>query len=93
MTKKILRLPRLGLRGGVEGALIADARLKQRLVAALQFIELPPRQVRAAQRVAGGSPGAAASAQAMTAAASESPKKGPKPAALGLSSAMGALSD
>ena len=92
MTKKILRLPRLGLRGGVEGALIADARLKQ-LVAALQFIELPPRQVRAAQRVAGGSPGAAASAQAMTAAASESPKKGPKPAALGLSSAMGALSD
>jgi len=36
-------------------ALLADARLKQRLVAALQLVELLPRQIRAAQGVAGGS--------------------------------------
>jgi len=43
--EQVLRLPRLGLRGGIERALLAGARLEQRLVAAIQLVELPPRLV------------------------------------------------
>ena len=53
--EQVPRLSRLGLCGGAEGALLADAHLEQRLVAALQLVELPPRQLRVAQGVAGGS--------------------------------------
>jgi len=52
--EQVLRLSRLGLCGVVEGALLADAHLEQRLVAAIQLVELPPRQIRAVQGVAGG---------------------------------------
>jgi len=66
MTNKSSASLGLGLRDGVEGALLADARLEQHLVAA-QLAELSCRRARYAPRKR--SPGAATSAQAMAAQA------------------------